>query len=48
MPILAPPPSVPVQSAFTDTSPRFNPFDLQAQSVTTVVEQEAVLPLGTL
>ncbi|KAK4886737.1 hypothetical protein RN001_003008 [Aquatica leii] len=29
MPVLAPPPSAPIHTAFTDTSPRFNPFDQQ-------------------
>ncbi|KAF5294254.1 hypothetical protein FQR65_LT10840 [Abscondita terminalis] len=41
MPVLAPPPSAPIHTAFTDTSPRFNPFDQQTIS-TSVVEDVGV------
>lgn len=46
MPVLAPPPAAPVQSAFTDTSPRFNPFDQQAESAAPAFGEEAALPIG--
>ncbi|XP_057329943.1 protein stoned-B-like [Microplitis mediator] len=39
VPVLAPPPKSPMNSAFTDTSPRFNPFDKSAGFA-----QEAVVP----
>ncbi|ERL89321.1 hypothetical protein D910_06693 [Dendroctonus ponderosae] len=44
-PVLAPPPA-PQQAAFTDTSPRFNPFD-QQNDVTPVAPQEPTVPFGT-
>ncbi|KAK5643378.1 hypothetical protein RI129_007223 [Pyrocoelia pectoralis] len=43
MPVLAPPPSVPVCSAFTDSSPRFNPFDQQAQAVVPVIGEDMAI-----
>lgn len=47
MPVLAPPPSVPIQNAFTDTSPRFNPFD-QQNEVGQMTNQLGALPFGKL
>ncbi|KAF7283272.1 hypothetical protein GWI33_001042 [Rhynchophorus ferrugineus] len=44
-PILAPPP-VQTQSAFSDTSPRFNPFD-QQNDVTAVIPQDQATPFTT-
>uniref|UniRef100_A0A1Y1MPJ5 MHD domain-containing protein n=1 Tax=Photinus pyralis TaxID=7054 RepID=A0A1Y1MPJ5_PHOPY len=43
MPVLAPPPSVPVYSAFTDSSPRFNPFDQQTQSVSPAIGEDMTI-----
>ncbi|XP_060531277.1 LOW QUALITY PROTEIN: protein stoned-B-like [Cylas formicarius] len=42
MPVIAPPP-VSVQAAFTDTSPRFNPFDQQNDVKFSFAPQEAVV-----
>lgn len=46
VPVLAPPPVTPVQAAFTDSSPRFNPFDLADEPVAAVVEHQSALPIG--
>lgn len=43
-PVLAPPP-VQSQAAFTDTSPRFNPFD-QQNDVSAAAPQEPAIPFG--
>ncbi|RZC41291.1 stoned-B-like [Asbolus verrucosus] len=46
LPTIAPPPA-PVQTAFNDTSPRFNPFDQQNDSsVTAIAQQEPAVPFG--
>lgn len=42
LPTIAPPPVQ--QAAFTDTSPRFNPFDNQGEITTQVVNNE--IPYG--
>lgn len=47
LPVLAPPPA-PIQNAFNDTSPRFNPFDQQAEYVANVPGIETALPFGKL
>lgn len=44
MPILAPPPTV--QQAFSDTSPRFNPFDQSEVVATTDSTKPPPLSLG--
>lgn len=44
MPIIAPPPA-PVQAAFNDNSPRFNPFD-QHNDTAEAIQPEAVIPYG--
>ncbi|KAL1506697.1 hypothetical protein ABEB36_006013 [Hypothenemus hampei] len=44
-PVLAPPP-VQTQAAFTDISPRFNPFDQQSQ-VGTEITREAAVPFSS-
>lgn len=46
VPVLAPPPVTPVQAAFTDSSPRFNPFDQVNEPVAAVVEHQSALPIG--
>lgn len=46
MPVLAPPPKSPDQSAFNDTSPRFNPFDARNQVAGAVPTQLGALPFG--
>lgn len=46
VPVLAPPPVTPVQAAFTDSSPRFNPFDQASEPVAAVVDQQSALPIG--
>lgn len=40
MPVLAPPPKSPVNSAYNDSSPRFNPFDKSGGGLA----QEATVP----
>lgn len=37
----------PVQAAFTDSSPRFNPFDQSNEPVAAVVDQQSALPIGS-
>lgn len=45
LPVLAPPPA-PTQSAFNDTSPRFNPFDQQSEIGSTAIGTEIATPFG--
>lgn len=46
MPVLAPPPKSPIQSAIYDTGPRLNPFDHQNDIVSSAVDQHGGLPSG--
>lgn len=46
LPTIAPPPA-PVTTAFTDTSPRFNPFD-QQNDVAVIDAVESQIPSGNL
>lgn len=48
MPVLAPPPKSPVQNSFTDTSPRFNPFDQQAEVMGAIPNQIGALSFGKI
>lgn len=45
LPVLAPPPA-PVQNAFNDNSPRFNPFDQQTEHVVNIPNLETATPFG--